>query len=419
VSDWLAERQRRAAERWRRAEALGAFLPVDRTLTVNGQEIQIVATLADSTQTVVAFRAPERSLLWPSPVYPLGGGSGTMVGDLRAAFLPPVPENGSSIFIEFEHGTDGTDEIELPVDRARTRPYERHAGSPIGPVAAGGVQLQLLGVTAGLLVATADFDVVATDRQAVALSVGRRAFVPHPDGPGRGPLWREWHPPMPPATASLRAATATATATATARAGTHPSPPPRPPPEPFLVRAVPGGHPLAVEGFSGHPSPPGHRPLAESVTLRFEPPSPDAGAVELALAELYVFKPCDGEITDVPAPRPDRTVDLSGHRLPCGPDGTEADAIELLRWEPSEHGSAYLVAQAPSPECWPDIRIVAGHSSASLWLGPTAGIELAGGLPPLYEPLFDGERLRLGLRMLGRPAALPPVTVPLTRPYAP
>jgi len=71
--------------RKRGAARLGAFLEVGRTVQVGDESVEVVATLADATQTVVAYRAPEGSGVLPSPVDPPGGASGRTMGDLLVA----------------------------------------------------------------------------------------------------------------------------------------------------------------------------------------------------------------------------------------------------------------------------------------------------------------------------------------------
>ena len=71
---------------WCWAEQLGAVLDVGQTIQAGDEVVEVVATLADATQTVVAYRAPVGSDLFPSPVDPPGGASGDD-GDLLVADL--------------------------------------------------------------------------------------------------------------------------------------------------------------------------------------------------------------------------------------------------------------------------------------------------------------------------------------------
>ncbi|MGH9011185.1 MAG: hypothetical protein ACRDYF_15235 [Acidimicrobiia bacterium] len=437
MTDWWAERQRRAEEVWRQAEGLGAFLEVGQNIQVGDEVVEVVATLADVTQTVVVYRAPAGSDLFPSPLFAEGGASGGVMGDLLVAHLPPA--EGLTVLVDFGRFDRGSHEVELPIDRARTRPYERRSTSLPAPLMSDGARVAIRGAAVGLLEGTIDLEITSDDPALVAATLGSRSLLPHPHRrAGSGPLWRDWFPPPEPtptptqpsddddetgdpepsgSSRPLRrrlGASATATARFTPLPEGQQSAPTPAPPTPGHLLALPSRQVLAIHGWSS-----GGGPIPETLSLdailRFDPPPSDASAVELVLDKLIIFRHCDAQLVEVPGPRPGEPVDLGGRSLICG-----SDRIELVRWEPSEHGRSRLVVRPSRPELWPDVRVVAGSTSASLWLRPTAEGELAGGLPGMYDPLFPArEPVTLGLRMLGRKANIPPVTVPFAPAHTP
>jgi hypothetical protein len=328
-----------------------------------------------------------------------------MMGDLLMAHLPPA--EGPTVLVNFgRFDDDDNHEVELPIDRARSQPYERRSISLPAPITAADALVAIRGATVGLLQATIEMDIRSEDPAVVAATVGSRGSLPAPHRQaGSGPLWREWIPPPQPS------ATVTAHFTKLPE-GKQPAPAPAPR-TPWHIRALPGTEPLAIQGGSSGGGPV-RDALSVSVTLQFDPPPDEASALELVLDELFVFRRCDSDLVDVPAPRPGEAVELAGRSLACG-----SDRIELMRWEPNEHGTHRLVVRPSEPEIWPDVRVVAGDASASLSLRPTAGDELAGGLPNAYSPVFPAGRVTLGLRMLGRKPQIPSITIPLTPPQTP
>jgi hypothetical protein len=405
----MAEHQRRAEARWRRAAELGAFLEVGRVVRVQEQDIEVVATLADATETVVAYRAPAGSDVFPSPVEPMGSAIGTHIGDLLVAHLPPA--DGSMIVVNFgDFDDDDTDDVELPIDRARTQRHERHATHLPPPMVVEGVRIGITGAVAGVMMATIDLQVTSDDPTFAAATLGARGFLPHPHRrAGSGPLWRDWFPPpgsSEPSSGVVRLEYGDARSPQTKE-----KPTPRPQPRPWLVRALPDHEILGVQGWGA-----GGGPIPEELsfhsTLRFDPPPDDASGLELLLDELFVFRTCHGQTVTVVAPHSGVTVDLAGNSLTCG-----AERLDLVRWESSEHGTPSLVVRPSHPGRWPDIRVVADRASVSLWLHPTGEPELCGGLPGMYGALFPpGERVTLALRMLGRLLEIPPMPIQLGEP---
>lgn len=373
-------------------------------LQFGDEAVELLATLADATQTVVVYRTPVGSDLFPSPVAPPGGASGGVIGDLLMAHLPPG--EGPAVVVNFGCHVDADYEVELPIDRARTRPHERRSSDLPAPALADGVRVAVRGTAVGLLQATIDVDISSDDPTVAAATIRSPSFSlpspPHRQA-GPGPLWRDWIPPPGSRT--------TATATVQFKRipeGQEPAPAPVPP-TPWSVRALPSGRQLAIQGW-GTGGGSGPEALSVRMTLRFDPPPDHESTLELALDELFIFRRCNGELVDVPGPRPGETVDLRGRSLACG-----SSRIDLVRWEPSEHGTPHLVVRPSRPGLWPDVRAVAGDASASLSLLPTAEEELAGGLSAIYNALLPAQgQVILGLRMLGRKAQIPPISIPLT-----
>ncbi|HKY74996.1 MAG TPA: hypothetical protein VJS45_02570 [Acidimicrobiia bacterium] len=404
-------------------------MEVGRTFTFGEETVEVVATLADSTQTVVAYRAPATSDLFPSPVELMGGCSGGRVlDDLLVAHLPPA--EGSGLLVDFGRRTSDHDsyELELPIDRMRTRPYERWLVAVPAPTMTGGVRVEIVDAAVGLLMTTVKLEITADDPAVVAARLGPLAFLPSPyREAGSGPLWREWIPrpePTRPASpvgdeagsrsgavrAEMRAeASATARFTKLPPGAAQRAPAPARP-DPAVLVALPRGEVCARQGASERPGATADR-LSVRTELQFDAPSDDASQLELRLNELVVFRRCEADPVDVPAPRADEVVNLSGRHLRCGPD-----TVELLRWVPDDHGTPRLVVRPVQAGLWPDIRIVAGNASVSLWLHPGDNDdELTAGLPGRYRQLFPpNQRVTIGLRMVGRRADIPPITLPLT-----
>jgi hypothetical protein len=234
VADRSGEHQRRAEAAWHRAEQLGAVLGVGRTIQVGDEVVEVVATLADATQTVVVYRAPVGSDLFPSPVDPPGGASGGTMGDLLVAHLPPA--EGSTVLVNFGDFDDDGHEVELPIDRARTQPHERQAVRLPPPLMDDGARVAIRGAVTGLLMATIDLEVSSEDPALTAAGLGTHGSLPQPHRrAGSGALWRDWFPPPSPCgpgpsptTARRRDARTRPSPPGRCRYGSQLAPPPRP-----------------------------------------------------------------------------------------------------------------------------------------------------------------------------------------------
>jgi hypothetical protein len=144
--------------------------------------------------------------------------------------------------------------------------------------------------------------------------------------------------------------------------------------------------------------------------LQFDVPAEEATGIEVSVDDLVVFRSCGDHVVVVPAPSLDAPVDLGSRSLTCGDE-----TVHLLRWEPPNHSTATprLFVQSP-PSCWPDIRVLVGDRSVSLWMRPTVDGTLEGGLPGAFLSAFTGSaELRLALRMFGRPLSIDPIAIAL------
>jgi hypothetical protein len=174
------------------------------------------------------------------------------------------------------------------------------------------------------------------------------------------------------------------------------------------VRAIPGDEELGTHGLHGGGGPIG-RTLEQHWALRFDPPPDGATGLELLVDGLFVFRTGASDIVAVPAPQRDEAVDLLGYSLVCG-----SERVELLRWEPRREGVPSLVIAPVPSDCRPDVRVVSGASSASLWLERTPDGRYVGGLPSTYDALFDGDEVCLALRSVGRRVDISPITLALS-----
>jgi hypothetical protein len=176
------------------------------------------------------------------------------------------------------------------------------------------------------------------------------------------------------------------------------------------VRSLPDGEPLVRHGSAGQGGPI-RDSLQEGYTLRFDLPPEDATGIELSLDDLVVFCTCGNKVVQVPAPSLDGPVDLAGISLGCGDD-----SADLIRWEPPNYSTATprLFVRSPA-KSWPDIRVLVGDRSVTLWMRPTIEGTLEGGLPGMYLSAFVGsDELSLGLRMLGHQLSVDPIGIGLT-----
>src|SRR5437588_11363807 len=160
VTDNHSIREARSAELFDRAEARGALLELDPPVRVG--DIEILATLADATQTAIVYRAPTGARAIPRAVAPRdlkGGSTGGRLGEYQIAHMPPIGGQHSTITGSFGRPPDRT-EVALPLDRRLSAPYERHGMVSGMSKTVDGVTIRILGAAVGLLMATVDVEVI-------------------------------------------------------------------------------------------------------------------------------------------------------------------------------------------------------------------------------------------------------------------
>jgi hypothetical protein len=410
---------------WRRAEEAGAFVPFNRTVAVDGEQIEIVKSYADCSLTAVFWRNRPRSLSYPRALEPselVAGASGGMIDDLYVIFLPPVLREREQIVITFDQRAAPWEAtpIAIPVDRGRTGVHDRFLDGPAPTVSSAGVRVEIVAVSVGLVRTATELIIEGVDGDLLAMELDSTPFRPHVTaGPGPAALWRDWLPPVRDEQrtvvrreGSRVSASTSAHVTFAARQLTAEElaklPPPREPPPAWRATAMPGGPPLAVQGSSGRGGPPPDHPLIQPI-LYFDAPPPEAQAIELSLDQLWAYRHAYATTTISP-PRSDRAVSLAGRSL-------EADGcrVDFIQWDAAENEFT-LHGRCTPPDVWPDIRVMADGASASLWFQPTDDGVIRAGLPLNHAALFDRPEVELAIRMIAK--RVPPVTLslPLTRP---
>ncbi len=408
-------------------EPAEAFVNVGQTVEIDGHQIEILRTLADCLGTILYFRSDRESRLTPRPVWPpeMTRSWGAHGGDIMEAEFDPVLPDRDEIHVVFGSFMDNRhadSPITIPVDRGRTARFERRLAEPRPPaIGTDGVKIEVINARVGALRGVIDLLITSQDESLLACEIG----WPHSlhaslGGPGSPALWADWHPResiVQPNTTrgpdGMTTVSISQSISVTGVAGrARPRPPgperPRPPepPNPITVRGMPEGSPLARVGAhkkSERLSP----PFEARATAKHDPPSPESSGVELAISGLYLFRFAGGEVITVPHPRPDAEVDLTGTFF-----DTEHGSVELIRWEPNGNVIPGLVVRTPSQWWYPDIRVLYGDESVSLWMHPGLDATVIGGIPAMYEDAFkDPVGVRLALRLLGRPA--PEVRIPI------
>jgi hypothetical protein len=396
---------------WRRVEELGAFVPVERRVRVDGADVEIVKTYGDCTLTALFFRAPAGLMIHALPTWPpeiVGGASGGMVGDLHVMEYPPVLPERSSIRVSIGRRPTPWDEdaIDIPVDRARTERFDRLVAEPVPQIESVGVRVQLVSLASGLIRTAAELLIDATDEGILAVELGQAPFRPHvAAGPGPAALWRDWHPPPQEAGTVRRVErgirvtmTAAAEATVSARRLTPEELAKLPPPRersPDWRAWAPGREELTVQGASGRGGPPPERPRIEPI-LYFDALLEASEAIGLSLEQLWAYRFAGARAT-IPSPQAERSVTLRGTTL----DGAGC-RVELLGWDPVGPNGFRLTARCDPPDAWPDLRITEGAASASLWCEPPYQGELSASLPLSHASLFEGPTVDVALRMVAR-----------------
>jgi hypothetical protein len=169
-------------------------------------------------------------------------------------------------------------------------------------------------------------------------------------------------------------------------------PPPRERPPDWRAWALPGREPLTVQGGSGRGGPPPERPRIEPI-LYFDAPPESSEAVELALEQLWAYRFAGAHAT-IPSPQEQRSISLEGTAL----EGAGC-RVNLQRWDPVGPNGFRLTARCDPPDAWPDLRILQGQTSVSLWCEPPYEGEVSAGLPLNHAALFDRPTVEIALRM--------------------
>lgn len=413
------------ADPWQRAEEAGAFVPFNRTVLVDGEQIEIVKSYADCSLTAVFWRNRPRSLSYPRALEPselVAGASGGTIDDLYVIFLPPVLRDREQIVITFDRRAASWEatRIAIPVDRGRTGAYDRFLDGPAPTVSSAEVRVEIVAVSVGLVRTATELIIEGVDGDLLAVELDSTPFRPHvAAGPGPAALWRDWHPPVQDEQktvvrrkGSRVTASTSAQVTLQARQLTAEElaklPPPREPLPAWRATAMPGGPPLTVHGSSGRGGPPPDHPLIQPI-LYFDAPPPDAQAIELSLDQLWAYRHAYATTT-IPPPRSDGAVSLAGRSLEA-----EGCRVDFIRWDAAENEFT-LHGRCTPPDVWPDIRVMADGASTSLWFQASDDGVIRAGLPLNHAALFDRSEVELAIRLIARRVPRLTLTMPLTRP---
>lgn len=442
------EIERRVDALYEPVERLGAFLPVNRIVTVGPHKVEVVATLADCTTTAILYRSSREAMIWPDVVGPseIGGSAhGTFWRDLHVHHYGPLQPYRDSVVVTFVSRDFGqrdeasaSEPVILPIDRSRTAAHERFVTErPTAEVR--GVRVRLLGGAVGVMTTLLELLVEATDPDALMLDFGGLlgGLMRHAQrGPGPAAFWREWHPESVEAPAravsgpggrwsvsvgSSLQLTARKVSPGAGGAASGPTENDEPEPEllrpnPGIARALPDGPDLGMQGSSGGGGSPG-RGTSRNTVVSFGAPPPSSAGVELSLNGLVLFYFGSEATITVPGPRPGSSVDLSTHAFPW-----RNGRIELVSWRSRMEGGwmTHRLAVRPSDPGWlPDVRVLYGDASVSLGLMPVTDGTHRGGLPAMYNPILERAEVPLALRMVGVPSEPVRLDVPLTPARAP
>ena len=409
-----------------------AFVHVNRFYDVGETRLEVLRTLADSTGTRIYYRGDDRQRLVPRAISPpeIVGKMSAGGGDVIEAEFGPVRPDRKEIRIAFvgRYGEEprASEAITMPVDRDRTARFDRELeGSAPPPAHVDGVEVAVTGVRIGVLAGDAQL-VIRGDERTLACDMGwpHHLFLPSRDG---DPLWSDWHPDdgstrieqttRPDGTVTLSMSNSVTVTASLQRDAAHKRPPtrelPPEPPPPVSVRTLPDR--VAMSNAGAHLQRGRmHPPIEMHAVVTFAPPPREAAGLELNISGLYLFRPATSKTLTVPTPRRGEDLDLHGYQFE-----TEHGDVVLVRWEAGFNELPTLVVRPPSPFWYPDVRVIYGDASASLWMRPGLGGTVIGGLPAMYREAFgDPAGVRLGLRVLGKPAARTRIELPLSVPAA-
>ena len=343
--------------------------------------------------------------------------------EIEAEFKPVLPHRKEIKVVFGWVGGDSPEAVTVPVDRERTSRRDRQLIEPRPEVVhTDGLVIEVIDGRIGILSGRIDLLIRSRDESIQACDFGWPHGIHRGAPPDDRPLWNDWRPEagFHQATKSIVGDQVTVSMSSsfsvTARkrpAGSPRQPlqqrrrPPRPP-APITIQQLPDHaevpHPRAT------PRSESRRPVYElHADVDFSPPSERADGLELIISGLYVFRSTGDEIKLIPLPAPGEDLALSGIAF-----ATDDGPVELLRWEVGHNEIPTLVVRPPSPLAYPDIRVLHGNASASLWMRPGHDGTITGGLPAMYREAFEGSHVRLGLRLLGRPAPTARIAIALS-----
>ncbi len=423
-------------------ERLGVLLPIERTVDVGPHKVEVVATLADCTTTSIFYRSPREAMIWPHIVGPPEtghSGGGTFWKGLHVHHSGPVMPHRTSIAVAFVLRARGSAEepvtsepVILPIDRSLTAPHERFA-SKVSDVDVPGVRVRVLGGSAGVMSTVLELLVEATDETALMMDLGE-PFGGHLShlrrGPGPVAFWREWVPEQAvigsrrtsgpggrfstSASSSVRLTARRLSDEERASRETEREQKLEPTEiheDAWTARSIPDGTALPLQGSSSGGGTPGTgRSL--SVAMTFGAPAKTSPGVVLTLKGVVLHHFGSERTLRVPGPRANSMVDLSGNGFDWR-DGR----VELQAWRSRVEGGwmTHRLVVAPSELAWrPDIRVLHDDASVSLWMRPMSDGTHRGGLPAMYNEMFEKDDVSLALRMVGVQSDPIRVEVPLS-----
>lgn len=400
---------------WRSAVEAGMLVPLNQTIEVGPDSVEVVGTYADSAMTAIMYKRSgpddlddyddfEISARWPPEAIGMARRDSDL-DDISVALLSPVLAHRRHVELLVGPDEGGPDHslpsVTVPVDRSLTAATDRVFQLP-PPAQQGGVRVTVLGAGAGAIASQVDVEVEPVDDTILGIDIGDSSgpLLHIHDGPGPRRLWREWFPEAQEAASAsehvvVKAEKTTASFVAIpVPASKISTPRPMPPRSGWSARVNPRNREVHVSG-NGHSGPAGVRSWIHN--LWFEPPDLDAKSVTIEIDPLRAFQFANPETCRLPAPQREQRVTLEG--MLESPHGS----FELLAWEPRP--DTYSLTLRPStPELHPDIRILGAETSANLWTQFLDDGTIFCSLPRSYDPLFETEgTVEVALRMVGVP----------------
>ncbi|MGH2792738.1 MAG: hypothetical protein ACRDKG_00380 [Actinomycetota bacterium] len=404
----------------------GAYVEVDRVLDVAGGRIEVLRTLADCTGTRIYYRAGRGIHVAPRAVWPpeIEGGMSAHGGDeIEAEFKPVLPHRKEIKVVFGWIDEDSSEPVTIPIDRERTSRLDRQLIEPRpGFVHTDGLDIEVIDARVGALGGRIDLLIRGRDESIYACDFGWPHGIHRGGPPDDRPLWIDWRPDagehqatktvvgdhVTVSMSSIISVTARKRPVGSLRPSRQPRPRPPRPPDPVTIEHLPDH--TEIRDVTATRRSETRRPVHElHAEVDFSPPSTSSDAIELIISGLYVFRAAEDEIKTIPLPAPGEDLALNDIEF-----ATRDGSVRLLRWEAGHNEIPTLVVRPPSPLWYPDIRVLHGNASVSLWMRPGNDGTIAGGLPTMYREAFEGSSVRLGLRLLGKPAPAVRMALPLS-----